>query len=135
MNRKQRRAAQKRERSASTRIGDPRLARELGSAADHLRAGRLTEAAAALRSVLAIDADHAAALHHLALIEHKLGNNAAAADLIGRSLTARPDHADALSDLSAAASPLPALPRGEGDCRSATRRVAWLGSGADVLGP
>ncbi len=100
MNRQQRRAAQKRERSASTRIGDPRLARELGSAADHLRTGRLTEAAAALRSVLAIDADHAAALHHLGLIEHKLGNNAAAADLIGRSLAARPDHADALSDLS-----------------------------------
>ena len=43
---------------------------------------------------------HAAALHHLGLIEHRLGNNAAAADLIGRSLTGRPDHADALSDLS-----------------------------------
>ena len=100
MNRKQRRAAHKRERSASTPIGDPRLARELGAAADHLRHGRLPEAAAALRGVLAIDSQHPAALHHLGLIEHRLGNNAAAADLVGRSLSARPDHADALSDLS-----------------------------------
>jgi protein O-GlcNAc transferase len=76
------------------------LARELGAAADHLRHGRLPEAATALRGVLAIDSRHPAALHHLGLIEHRLGNNAAAADLIGRSLSARPDHADALSDLS-----------------------------------
>jgi protein O-GlcNAc transferase len=101
MNRKQRRAAQKRERSASIGVGDPRLARELASAAEHLRAGRPAEAAAALRRVLAIEPTHAKALHHLGLIEHRLGNNVAAADLIGRCLASKPDHADALSDLSA----------------------------------
>jgi Flp pilus assembly protein TadD len=86
MNRKQRRAAQKHERSASVGAGDPRLARELGSAAEHLRAGKPAEAAAALRRVLAIEPHHGKALHHLGLIEHRLGNNAAAAILIGRSL-------------------------------------------------
>ena len=101
MNRKQRRAAQKRERSVSVGVGDPRLARELGSAAEHLRAARPAEAAAALRRVLAIEPNHAKALHHLGLIEHRLGNTTAAADLIRRSLASRPDHADALSDLSA----------------------------------
>jgi tetratricopeptide (TPR) repeat protein len=101
MNRKQRRAAQNRDRSASIGAGDPRLARELGTAAEHLRAGKPAEAAAALRRVLAIEPNHAKALHHLGLIEHRLGNIAAAADLIGRSLASRPDHADALSDLSA----------------------------------
>src|SRR4051812_34162863 len=65
MNRKQRRAAQKHERSASVGAGDPRLARELGSAAEHLRAGKPAEAAAALRRVLAIEPHHAKALHHL----------------------------------------------------------------------
>jgi len=99
MNRKQRRAASRRDRSGSPPGGDPRSARELAVAVEHLRAGRLCEAAAAHRRVLAIAPHHAASLHHLGLIEHKLGNNDQGAALIRQCLATQPDHADAWSNL------------------------------------
>src|SRR5690349_3070221 len=101
MNRKQRRAASKADRSAPPAGDDPHVARELAVAIDHLRAGRLSEAAAAHRRVLAVAPGHGVSLHHLGLIEHRRGNHPQAAALVRQCLAAKPGHADAWSDLSA----------------------------------
>jgi tetratricopeptide (TPR) repeat protein len=53
--------------------------------ADH-RAGRLAEAAAAYRRILAADPDHAEALHLLGVIAHQQGRNEEAVDLTGRAI-------------------------------------------------
>jgi protein O-GlcNAc transferase len=101
MNRKLRRAARKLGEPAPAPASHPQLARELATAADRLREGRLAEAAAALRRALALDPRHATSLHRLGLIEYQLGNAGTATDLIERSLRVEPRQADALSNLSA----------------------------------
>jgi protein O-GlcNAc transferase len=100
MNRKQRRAAFKHERSALPPGDDPRLEPVLAAAVEHLRAGRLDEAAAAHRRVLAVAPGHAVSLHHLGLIEHKRGNHEQAANLVRQCLTGKVEDADAWSNLS-----------------------------------
>jgi predicted O-linked N-acetylglucosamine transferase (SPINDLY family)/SAM-dependent methyltransferase len=95
MNRKQRRAAQKADRSARPIAADPRVSGAFAVAVEHLKAGRLPESTAAHRRVLDIDPRHAPSLHHLGLIEHKSGNGNKAVELIRQCLALRPDYADA----------------------------------------
>lgn len=99
MNRKQRRAVRKADRSGRPIGADPRLTDAFAAAVEHLKAGRLPESAAAHRRVLAIDPHHAPSLHHLGLIEHKSGNGEKAVELIRQCLALRPEYADALLNL------------------------------------
>ncbi len=101
MNRKHRRAARKQGIPATAPSADPRVAREHAAAAEHLRAGRLGDAAVHLRRVLALEPRHTATLNRLGLIEHRLGNARAAADLMEQSLRVEPNQPDALSNLAA----------------------------------
>jgi hypothetical protein len=95
MNRKQRRAAVKLGQATSNRpgvtpLGDtspgetPRsVAEVLGEGIRHHQAGRLSEAEACYRRVLAVQPDHADALHLLGVIAHQVKRHDIAVDLIG----------------------------------------------------
>lgn len=65
----------------------------LNAAIELHRAGRLQEAEAAYKDILAEDPSHAEALHYLGLIAHQRGRNDLAAELIGKSLAADDRHA------------------------------------------
>jgi len=127
MNRKQRRAARKLERSAAHSSTKPQPPRELALALAHMRAGRLPEAAAELRHILATDPQDAPSLHHLGLIEHRLGNHETAADLIRQCLVGNPDNANMLSDLGAV---LAALGRGDEAMAACETAIALCGEHA-----
>ena len=77
----QARRARHRGATAPHRTG-PLLAR----AVSHHDAGRLADAEALYREVLALDADHPDALHRLGVLEHLSGRNDAAAELITRAI-------------------------------------------------
>lgn len=62
----------------------------LEAALQHHQAGRFSEAAAIYQDVLQTDPSHADALHLLGLIALQVGQNATAADLIGRAIAASP---------------------------------------------
>jgi protein O-GlcNAc transferase len=100
MNRKQRRAARKVNRSGWDASGDPRLAGAFADAVAHLKAGRLSQSAVAHRRVLEIDPHHAPSLHHLGLIEHKSGNGERAVELLRQCLSLQPEYPEALVNLS-----------------------------------
>jgi tetratricopeptide (TPR) repeat protein/SAM-dependent methyltransferase len=80
MNRKQRRAAQKRPGSAGE------IARRLHAALPHHRAGRLSEAEALYRSVLEIEPDNVDALQLLGVLAHQSGRHALAIEQIERAI-------------------------------------------------
>ena len=61
--------------------------------------GRLTEAEAVYRQVLAEDPDNPDALHFLGVICHQRGRSADAVDLIRRAIAAAPGYADAHNNL------------------------------------
>ena len=65
----------------------------------HHQAGRLAEAEALYRQVLAVQPQNPDALHLLGLIAHQVGRQDAAADLIGRAIALRPDDAALYSQL------------------------------------
>ena len=69
------------------------------AAVENLRAGRLSEAQAIFRDILSADARHYQSLHHLGLIEHRIGQNERALDFIRHALAIKPDYAEALSDM------------------------------------
>ena len=66
---------------------------ELQAAIAHHQAGRLGEAEALYRRVLAQAPGHPDALHFLGLLAHQAGNHAAAVELIGAALRVIPEHA------------------------------------------
>jgi len=66
------------------------LADQFVEAVRHHAAGRLDEAGAGYRQVLARDANHAASLHGLGVIAYQTGRPEIAADLIGRALALEP---------------------------------------------
>ncbi len=72
----------------------------LASAVQHLQAGRLDEARKAYRALLAADARHVIALHHLGIVEHQLGQSEEAIRLLRRALELKPANAQAHSDLA-----------------------------------
>jgi predicted O-linked N-acetylglucosamine transferase (SPINDLY family) len=63
------------------------------------RAGRLAEAEAAYRRILALEPNHAEALHYLGVIAHQSGRNEIAAELIREALKRDPGNAAAHSNL------------------------------------
>ena len=65
----------------------------LSQALDHVGAGRLMEAEALLRKILAVQPNHQEALHALGLIAFQVGRHDAALELIGRASQAAPNNA------------------------------------------
>src|SRR4051794_27702021 len=97
MNRKERRAAGKRDAGGSS----PSLAALFAQAVQHRQAGRLEEADAFCRRILASDPAHAATLHLLGLMMQQVGRHDAAIELIGRAIAASGRNADYHYDLGA----------------------------------
>jgi tetratricopeptide (TPR) repeat protein len=84
MNRKQRRAAE----ASGKRAGasDPRVADLFAAGLAHHQAGRLAQAETLYRETLALQGDHADALHLLGVIASEVGHPDIAVDLIGRAI-------------------------------------------------
>lgn len=76
---------------------DPATA--LATALQHHRVGRLAEAEAAYRQILAVQPDHADALHLLGVLLHQQGSSDAAAELIRRAILLRPSFRAAHTNL------------------------------------
>ncbi len=72
---------------------------ELDAALQHHQAGRLSEAEAAYRGMLAVDPDNIDALHFLGVISHQRGEHERAAELISRALSRNPSNAPAHNNL------------------------------------
>ena len=91
MNRHQRRAAAKQGQSPRNPAkpaanAAPDVAKLLTAGVAHHRAGRLREAETCYRQVLAVEADHAEALHLMGVIAHQIGRHDVAVELIGRAI-------------------------------------------------
>ena len=84
MNRKQRRATE----ATAKRIGapDPRVAGFFANGLAHHQGGRLAQAETCYRETLALQPDHADALHLLGVIASQIGRHDVAVDLIGRAI-------------------------------------------------
>jgi len=75
------------------------VARKLDAALQHHQAGRLPEAEAAYREMLAVEPENIDALHFLGVIFHQRGEHGRAAELISRALAHNPSNAPAHSNL------------------------------------
>ncbi len=71
-------------------------------AVEHHKAGRLPEAEALYRKILAVDPRHADALHLLGVLAHQMGRHAIAVDLIREAIALAPGVADFHSNLGIA---------------------------------
>jgi Flp pilus assembly protein TadD len=78
------------------------IAKVFQQALTHHQAGRLPQAEAGYRQILAADPTHAGSLHLLGVIAAQIGRNDAALDLIGRAIKLRPQVADYHNDLGMA---------------------------------
>jgi tetratricopeptide (TPR) repeat protein len=79
--------------------GRPSKNDRLNLAIGHHRAGRLREAEALYRQILARQPKHAVAMHHLGAIAHHRGHNEIAVDLLRRALVLNPNWPEAHSNL------------------------------------
>jgi len=86
VNRKERRAAARQGIAAFSAGASDRIAALFAAALPHHRAGRLTEAEAIYRQILAADPEHLGSLHLLGAIAHQTGRNDAAADLLAKAI-------------------------------------------------
>ena len=77
----------------------PTVEQALHLAIAHHQAGRLADAEALYRQILAVDSRHVDALHLLGVIAHHVGRLDVAADLITKAIAIRPDYAAAHSNL------------------------------------
>ena len=89
MNRERRRAQAKAVRKAAIPASSPAgtAAQMLNTAIAHHQSGRLVEAEALYRRILAADARNADALHLLGVIAHQVKRNDIAVDLIGKAIS------------------------------------------------
>jgi len=71
-------------------------------ALQHHQSGRLADAEAIYRQILAVEPRHADALHLLGAIAHQAGQHASAIELIGKALQVNPNDAAALCNLGEA---------------------------------
>src|SRR5580658_106661 len=71
-------------------------------AIEHHQAERLADAEAIYREILAVQPNHAEALHHLGVIAHQVGRHDFAAEWIRRSLDLNPNNPAAYSNLGQA---------------------------------
>jgi protein O-GlcNAc transferase len=85
-------------------LADARIQQLFQSGIQHLQAGRLREAEAVFREILAQEPNHVDALHVLGVIEGQAGRFDSAIELIRRSIELRPENAEALSNLGVALS-------------------------------
>src|SRR5689334_21776 len=97
-----------------------RLARRFQQAAADHRAGRLAEAEAGYREILAEAPDHADALHGLGLLALQLGRPAVAIAYIGQATQAASQDARAHLDLGLALRAAGHLEESRGAIRAAT---------------
>jgi tetratricopeptide (TPR) repeat protein len=81
-------------RGASARAVPDAIAQSLDAGRRHHYAGRLAQAEALYRQVLAGDPAQPDALHLLGMIAYQAGRHAAAVDLIDKALEGRPDEAE-----------------------------------------
>jgi protein O-GlcNAc transferase len=89
VNRQQRRAAARQEQcnpGASLATVRPDIAELFAAGVTHHQAGRLPQAEACYRRVLAAQSDHADALHLLGLMSHQVGRHDIAVDLITQAI-------------------------------------------------
>jgi tetratricopeptide (TPR) repeat protein len=63
------------------------------------QAGSLADAEGLYRQILAVQPNHAGALHYLGVIAHQMGRYEAAVELIRQALVFQPDHAEAQYNL------------------------------------
>src|SRR5256885_3490841 len=77
-------------RGDAARAAPAAIAQSLDAARAHHYAGRLAEAEALYRQVLATEPEQPDALHLLGMIAYQVGRPAAALELIDRALRARP---------------------------------------------
>ncbi|MFC1845005.1 tetratricopeptide repeat protein [Thermodesulfobacteriota bacterium] len=63
------------------------------------QAGRLHEAEALYRQILAVEPDHPDALHYFGMLAYQVGKNEIAIELISRALKCRPDYINAHNNL------------------------------------
>ena len=98
MNRAERRRRQNVERKAKKKIARnaPGALRE---ALRHHQAGRLVEARRIYDQLLAIEPEHAEALHLAGVLNSQMGDHGKGAELIGRAIAVRPDYAEAHHNL------------------------------------
>jgi len=87
MNRKQRRAAEASARRTGATASDPRVADLFAVGLAHHQAGRLAQAETMYRETLALQGDHADALHLLGVIASQVGRHDVAVDLIGQAIS------------------------------------------------
>ncbi|TMH79296.1 MAG: tetratricopeptide repeat protein [Betaproteobacteria bacterium] len=95
-------AAEKRPTPSPSGAGEDLLvfvSRKLHAALQHHQAGRLREAEAAYREMLAVDPENIDALHFLGVISHQRGEHGRAAELISRALERNPSNAPAHNNL------------------------------------
>jgi len=78
------------------------VSQAFAAALQHHHAGRLPEAEALYRQVLAVQPNHAAAVHSLGLVAHQLGRYDLAVEWIRQSLALNPNEAAAHSNLGEA---------------------------------
>ncbi|MBV9985355.1 tetratricopeptide repeat protein [Bradyrhizobium sp.] len=86
MNRKLRRAAAAAAKRTGGSPADPRAAGLFSAGLKHHQCGRLAQAEAHYRETLALQPDHADALHLLGVIASQVGRHDVAVDLIGRAI-------------------------------------------------
>jgi tetratricopeptide (TPR) repeat protein len=86
MNRKQRRAAEAAGGRTNVSASDPRIAGLFAAGLAHHQEGRLAQAETLYRETLALEPDHADALHLLGVIASQVGRHDVAVDLIDRAI-------------------------------------------------
>jgi len=91
MNRKERRAATKRNPAGGSSLGSAQIGQLFAEAVRHYQLGQGFEAEALCRQVLARDAGHAGSLHLLGVIAMQRGLPAEAVVLFGKAAESRPD--------------------------------------------
>jgi tetratricopeptide (TPR) repeat protein len=87
MNRKQRGAGEAAARRTGASPADPRAAGLFATGLAHHQGGRLAQAETLYRETLALQPDHADALHLLGVIASQVGRHDVAVDLIGRAIS------------------------------------------------
>src|SRR6266567_9024449 len=83
-------------------MADPTIEQILQQAMEHHNAGRLREAEQGYRLILQRDPRHVDALNLLGVIAGTAGNAQAAAELIGRAVSIKPDDPDLLNNYATA---------------------------------
>lgn len=86
------------------------VAEAFAAALRHHQVGQLAEAEALYRQILAIEPNHADALHHLGVIAHQVGRHEVAVELIGRAIALNSAMAQYHNNLGNAFNALKRLP-------------------------